>query len=134
MTEIRVQFRDVPGKMFCRPDGCPEANELVVRVQPDEAIHLSIVGKVPGMGMKLQSTSLDMHYKAAFVEQIPDAYENLLLDVIRGDKSLFIRSDELQAAWDVFTPVLDEIETRNLVPQPYPFGSAGPAAARRLLS
>ena len=134
MTEIRIQFRDVPGNMFCGPDGCPMANELVVRVQPDEAIRLSIAGKVPGMGMKLQSTSLDMHYKAAFAELIPDAYESLILDAIQGDKSLFIRSDELRAAWDVFTPVLHEIDTRNLVPEPYPFGSTGPAAAERLMS
>ena len=134
MTEIRIRFRDVPGNMFCRPAGCPKANELVVRVQPDEAIRLSIVGKVPGMEMKLQSTDLDMHYKAAFSEQIPDAYESLLLDAIRGDKSLFIRRDELQAAWDVFTPVLHEIDTRNVVPEPYPFGSTGPATARSLLS
>ncbi len=134
MTEIRIQFREVPGNMFCQPEHCPEANELVVRVQPDEAIHLSITGKVPGMGMTLQSTSLDMLYRSAFSQQIPDAYESLLLDAIRGDKSLFIRSDELQAAWDVFTPVLHEIEARKLVPEPYPFGSTGPAAAESLLS
>ena len=99
-----------------------------------DPIHLSIVGKVPGMEINLQSTSLDMYYKAAFSEQIPDAYESLLLDVIRGDKSLFIRSDELRAAWDVFTPVLHEIETRKIIPQPYAFGSTGPDAAKSLLS
>jgi len=75
-----------------------------------------------------------MLYRSAFSQQIPDAYESLLLDAIRGDKSLFIRSDELQAAWDVFTPVLHEIEARKLVPEPYPFGSTGPAAAESLLS
>jgi len=132
MTEIRIRFRDVPRSMFCGPDGCPDANELVIRVQPDEAIYLSIVNKVPGMGMKLRSRNLDLQYKAAFAEQIPDAYESLLLDVMRGDKSLFIRSDELRAAWDVFTPVLHEIERRRLVPEPYPFGSRGPAAERLL--
>ena len=104
-------------------------------MQPDEAIRLSIVGKVPGMGMTLESTSLDLQYKTAFSErQIPDAYESLLLDVMRGDKSLFIRDQELQAAWDVFTPVLHEIERRKLVPEPYQFGSRRPAAADSLLS
>lgn len=132
MTEIRIRFRDVPGNVFCQPEGCPQANELVIRIQPDEAIYLSIVNKVPGMGMTLESRNLDLQYKAAFSELIPDAYESLLLDVMRGDRSLFIRSDELQAAWDVFTPVLHEIERRKLVPEPYPFGSRGPAAAESL--
>jgi len=134
MTEIRIQFRDVPGNMFCHTDGCPEANQLVIRVQPDEAIYLSIVNKVPGMRMKLATRQLDLQYKAAFSEQIPDAYESLLLDVMRGDRSLFIRNDELQAAWDILTPVLHEIEQRRLVPEPYEFGSSGPAAAESMFS
>ena len=134
MAEIRIRFREVPGNVFCEPSGCPKPNELVIRVQPDEAIYLSIINKVPGMEMKLQPTSLDLQYKAVFSEPIPDAYESLLLDVIHGDKSLFIRSDELQAAWDIFTPALHEIERRRLVPEPYPFGSQGPAAAERILS
>ena len=81
------------------------------------------------MGLRLVSRNLDLQYKSAFSEQIPDAYESLILDVMRGDRSLFIRSDELRAAWDIFTPVLHEIERQGLVPEPYPFGSNGPAAA-----
>ena len=127
MTEIRIRFREVPGNMFCQDGACPIPNELVIRVQPDEAILLSLINKVPGMDLKLESRNLDLQYKSAFAEQIPDAYESLILDVIRGDRSLFIRSDELQAAWDIFTPVLHEIERQKVVPSPYPFGSAGPA-------
>ena len=134
MTEIRIQFREVPGNMFRQSGGCPDANQLLIRVQPDEGIYLSLVNKVPGMGMTLRSRNLDLQYKAAFSEQIPEAYESLLLDVIRGDRSLFIRSNELQAAWDVFTPVLHEIEDRKLVPEPYEFGSSGPAAAQGAFS
>ena len=134
MTEIRIRFCDVPEGIFRSPAGCPRPNELVIRVQPDEAIYLSIVNKVPGMGMELATRRLDLQYKAAFSEQVPDAYESLLLDVIRGDRSLFIRHDELQAAWDIFTPVLHEIQRRKLVPEPYEFGSRGPAAAERLFS
>lgn len=134
MTEIHIHFRDLPGDMFCDCDGCPEANQLVIRVQPDEAIYLSLVNKVPGMNMKLASRNLDLQYKEAFSELIPDAYESLLLDVIEGDQSLFIRHDELQAAWDVFTPVLHEIEQQHIVPEPYQFGSRGPAAADRLMA
>lgn len=127
MTEIRVQFRDVPGNMFCGPQGCPEANQLVIRVQPDEAIYLSLVNKVPGMEMTLQPRNLNLRYEAAFRREIPDAYESLLLDVIRGDKSLFIRGDELEAAWDIFTPVLHEMDRDRPAPEPYVFGSRGPA-------
>jgi glucose-6-phosphate 1-dehydrogenase len=134
MTEIRIRFRDVPVNMFCKLDTCPDANQLIIRVQPDEAIYLSLTTKVPGMDMKLETRDLNLQYRLAFSEQIPDAYESLILDVIRGDRSLFIRSDELQVAWDIFTPVLHEVEQRKLVPLPYPFGSAGPAAAETLIA
>ena len=132
MTEIRIQFHDVPGNMFCNADCCPEANEMVIRVQPDESIYLSLTTKVPGMEMQLATRRLDLQYKAAFSEQIPDAYESLILDVILGDRSLFIRSDELQAAWDIFTPVLHQLEQQKVVPEPYSFGSHGPDGVARL--
>ena len=133
VTEIRIQFREIPENIFCRSGECPRANELVIRVQPDEAIYLSVVNKVPGMGMTLATRNLDLQYDAAFSEQIPDAYESLLLDIIKGNRSLFIRSDELQAAWDIFTPVLHEIERRKLVPQSYHFGSKGLSAEEQLI-
>ncbi|MBN2024207.1 MAG: glucose-6-phosphate dehydrogenase [Pirellulales bacterium] len=133
MTEIRVQFRDVPQDLFPDANGSPAANELVIRVQPDESIQLSIVNKVPGMGMKMANRNLDLRYKAAFSEQIPDAYESLLLDVMRGDRSLFIHREELQAAWDIFTPLLHEIDARRVVPQSYPFGASRPTAAEKLV-
>ncbi len=132
MTEIRIHFRDVPGNMFSHRVGRPDANQLVIRVQPDEAIYLSLANKVPGMGLKLTTRNLDLQYKEAFSELIPDAYESLLLDVIEGDRSLFIRRDELEAAWDVFTPVLREIESLRTAPQAYDFGSPGPAATEAL--
>ena len=77
--------------------------------------------------MGLVKTELDLRYATAFDTFIPDAYECLLLDVFRGDKSLFIRADELEAAWDVFTPVLHDIERLALRPESYPFGGGGPA-------
>lgn len=126
MTEIRICFREVPENRFCHWDACPDPNELIIRVQPDESIRLSIANKVPGINQRVQSRSLDLLYHAAFPELIPDAYERLILDVIRGDHSLFIRSDELAAAWDIFTPVLHAIERDGVRPQPYPFGSSGP--------
>ncbi len=132
MTEIRVRFRPVPNEMFCRIGGCPGVNELVIRVQPDEAIYLTVVSKVPGLHMALETRNLDLRYKSAFSQAIPDAYECLLLDVIEGDKSLFIRSDELEAAWDVFTPLLRELDRGGVKPEPYEFLSRGPASAGKL--
>lgn len=135
ITEIRIRFRSLPGNMFCSSaSGCPLANEMVIRVQPDEAIHLSITNKVPGMGMNLEVRNLDLQYKAAFTETIPDAYENLLLDVIQGDRSLFIQSEELEAAWDIFTPILHELEAKRQMPELYRFGSVRPAGAESLFA
>jgi glucose-6-phosphate 1-dehydrogenase len=82
--------------------------------------------------MALNESNLDLRYSSAFDGLIPDAYESLILDVIRGDESLFIRSDELEAAWDIFTPVLHELEERRVRPKGYPFGGNGPEAAHAL--
>jgi len=130
---VTVHFRHVPGNIFCDSPACLPANKLVIRIQPDEAITLRVVSKEPGLDVSLAETDLDVRYQAAFSAQIPDAYERLLMDVIQGDKSLFIRADELEAAWDIFTPVLQQIEERHTVPEPYPFGSDGPAGAARFL-
>jgi glucose-6-phosphate 1-dehydrogenase len=132
MTEIRIQFREAPGNIFCNIGGCPEPNQLVIRVQPDEAIYFRIISKVPGLGLALEARDLDMRYNTAFTEKIPDAYENLLLEVIRGNKELFIRDDELAVAWDVFTPVLHEIDKNALQPEIYEFGSLGPGGCRKM--
>jgi glucose-6-phosphate 1-dehydrogenase len=132
MTEIRIQFREIPGRMFA--SSMPSPNALVIRVQPDEAIYFRIVSKVPGLDLLLEPRDLDLQYKTAFTQLIPDAYEDLLLDVIRGEKSLFIREDELAAAWDVFTPVLHRIEREGAEPHAYEFGTTGPRAARDLVA
>ncbi len=132
LTQIRIQFNNVPGNIFCRDGGCLEPNHLVIRVQPDEAIFLEIMNKMPGLEMKVKNTHLDLRYASVFDEDIPDAYESLLLDVIGGNKGLFIRSDELESAWDVFTPVLHEIDSGKVRPEPYEFGSMGPQRAQDL--
>ncbi|KAF8018396.1 hypothetical protein BT93_H3322 [Corymbia citriodora subsp. variegata] len=134
-AEIRVQFRHVPGNLYSQKLGTDldqATNELVIRVQPDEAIYLMINNKVPGLEMKLDHSNLNLHYAARYSKEIPDAYERLLLDAIEGERRLFIRSDELDAAWAIFTPVLKEIDEKNIVPESYPYGSRGPAGAHRL--
>ena len=132
MTEIRVQFRSTPDSIFVEAAPVLPPNALVIRVQPDEAIYFEIVNKTPGLRMSLEKAPLDLRYASTFRKTIPDAYELLLLDVVQGDKSLFIREDELSAAWDIFTPALREIEREAIRPEPYEFGSKGPQAADTL--
>ncbi|MDA0576766.1 MAG: glucose-6-phosphate dehydrogenase [Verrucomicrobia bacterium] len=129
-SEIRIQFRPAPGGVFPASDGTP--NELVIRIQPDEAITFRIWSKVPGLGMDLELRELNLQYKTAFTQLIPEAYEDLLLDILRGEKSLFIREDELASAWDIFTPVLETIDAQSVIPEAYEFGTAGPAGADQL--
>ncbi|KAE8730286.1 Glucose-6-phosphate 1-dehydrogenase [Hibiscus syriacus] len=134
-AEIRVQFRHVPGNLYNRnfgPDLDCATNELVIRVQPGEAIFLKINNKVPGLGMRLDRSNLNLHYAARYSKEIPDAYERLLLDAIEGERRLFIRSDELDAAWALFTPVLAELEEKKIIPESYPYGSRGPVGAHYL--
>ncbi|KAG0446597.1 hypothetical protein HPP92_028758 [Vanilla planifolia] len=134
-TEIRVQFRHVPGNLYKRRLGTDidlATNELVIRVQPDEAIYLKINNKVPGLGMRLDCSTLNLHYAARYSKEIPDAYERLLLDAIEGERRLFIRSDELDAAWKLFTPLLKELEESKIAPELYPYGGRGPLGAHYL--
>lgn len=129
MTEIVVRFQQVPGNIFAKSAGHLSPNQLIIRVQPDAGVSLRIVNKEPGLRMSLNESELDLSYASAFNEVIPDAYESLILDIIRGDGSLFIRSDELEAAWDIFTPALHELDERRVKPRGYAFGGPGPEAA-----
>uniref|UniRef100_A0A0E0D247 Glucose-6-phosphate 1-dehydrogenase n=1 Tax=Oryza meridionalis TaxID=40149 RepID=A0A0E0D247_9ORYZ len=143
-AEIRVQFRRVPGNLYGRRSRSVRGggttatelekatNELVLRVQPDEAIYLKINSKVPGLGMRLDSSDLNLLYSERYPAEIPDAYERLLLDAIEGERRLFIRSDELDAAWAIFTPVLADLEANKVAPELYPYGSRGPVGAHYL--
>ncbi|KAJ8467048.1 hypothetical protein OPV22_029600 [Ensete ventricosum] len=134
-AEIRVQFRHVPGNLYKRNFGTDldkATNELVIRVQPDEAIYLKINNKIPGLGMRLDSSNLNLLYASRYPREIPDAYERLLLDAIEGERRLFIRSDELDAAWALFTPVLKELDDKRIAPELYPYGSRGPVGAHYL--
>ncbi|MEI6971575.1 MAG: glucose-6-phosphate dehydrogenase [bacterium] len=129
LSEVRIKFREVGANIFCRNGQCPAANEFVIRIQPDEALILRITNKEPGLDVNLVETDLNLKYRSTFARKIPDAYECLLLDVISGDRSLFISQEELAASWDIFTPVLHEIDSGAIAPRFYDFGSAGPAPA-----
>lgn len=129
LSEVRFRFRAPKANIFCADDGCPPANEFVVRIQPDEELLLRIMNKEPGLDVTLVESELNLKYRSAFAKTIPDAYECLLLDLICGDRSLFISQEELAAAWDIFTPVLHEIDSKRIVPEQYDYGSEGPAGA-----
>lgn len=135
-TEIRIQFKSPPGGLFSESKiHGAQNNELVIRVQPDEAIFLRIISKVPGLTSRMEEARLNLFYHHAWEESkdIPDAYERLILDVIQGEKALFIRDDELAVAWDIFTPALKELESNPAYkPVPYEYGSKGPTEAAAL--
>ncbi|RIB07694.1 glucose-6-P dehydrogenase [Gigaspora rosea] len=123
-TEIRVQFQHVPGNVF---KNAPR-NELVIRVQPNEAVYMKMTNKLPGLSMDTVISELDLTYQRRFSDlKIPDAYEALILDVLKGDHSNFVRDDELDAAWKIFTPILHKIDNEKIKPDPYAYGSRGPA-------
>lgn len=126
LTEVRLRFQDVPANVFCKTVNCLPANEMVIRIQPDEAISFKIVNKVPGMDLSMAESDLDLTYATAFNEMIPDAYESLLLDTFAGDQSLFVAADVLSAAWDVFTPLLNTIKNQRIQPERYVFGGQWP--------
>jgi glucose-6-phosphate 1-dehydrogenase len=113
-TQIVVQFREPPHMMF--PDGprsASQSNRLVIQVQPAEGIQIHFETKVPDAGMKLRQTDLDFRYQREFHDVMPDAYERLLLDALEGDASLFTRADEVEAAWSICDPILDEWQHRD---------------------
>lgn len=122
-VEVRIQFKESPGNIF---PGVSR-NELVIRLQPNEAVYVKFQNKLPGLEMTPVVTELDMTYKDRFPNQrIPDAYEALILDVFNDNHSNFVRDDELEVAWKIFTPILHKIDAGKIKCEPYPYGSRGP--------
>ncbi|MBV9452690.1 MAG: glucose-6-phosphate dehydrogenase, partial [Rubrobacter sp.] len=132
-TEIAVQFKPTPHTLFARAEteGL-EPNVLVVRIQPEEGVSMRIGAKVPGVGFRVRSVNMELLYGTAFLEEVPDAYQRLLLDLMLGDPTLFIRSDETEEAWDILDPVLQAWAEKKGIPL-YPAGSWGPEEAEELL-
>jgi glucose-6-phosphate 1-dehydrogenase len=133
-SEIVVTFRRVPHAIFeASSNGIP-ANRLVIRVQPDEGIKLWLMIKEPGPGgMRLQHVPLDMSFAKTFLGPTADAYERLLMDAVRGNATLFMRRDEVEAAWRFIDPIRDAWSQMREPPRPYPAGAWGPAAAIALI-
>lgn len=106
-TEIVIQFRQPPTLLFASPHSLPpQANRLIIQIQPAEGIQLQFQTKVPDAGMKIRLTDLDFRFQREFTGEMPDAYQRLLLDAMNGDASLFIRGDEVELAWGIVDPIL----------------------------
>ena len=135
-SEIAVVFKETPHSIF-GPEAGSHRNALVIRLQPDEGITMDVTIKEPGPGgMRLVDVPLDMTFAEALgpeAEEVPDAYERLIMDVIRGNQTLFMRGDEVEAAWQWTDPIIEDWEKRNDVPKPYESGSSGPEDALMLM-
>ncbi|GGB02684.1 glucose-6-phosphate dehydrogenase [Allosediminivita pacifica] len=128
-SEIAVVFKDAPHSIFGAESG-RHRNVLAIRLQPNEGMQLDMTIKEPGPGgMRLIDVPLDISFAEALgpdAEEIPDAYERLIMDVIRGNQTLFMRGDEVEAAWAWTDPIIAGWESRGDVPKPYDPGSSGP--------
>jgi len=132
--EIRVQFKQPPAAASMFGGLEMPQNELVIRLQPSEAIYMKTNVKKPGLQTVPIQSELDLTYDTRYpIAELHDAYTRLLLDVLRGKQATFVRDDELLAAWEIFTPVLHQIEQGALKPIPYVFGSRGPPESDALI-
>ncbi|NJM82729.1 MAG: glucose-6-phosphate dehydrogenase [Tabrizicola sp.] len=135
-SEIAITFREPPHSIFDDAKGWRE-NVLVIRLQPNEGMNLMVMIKEPGPGgMRLMQVPLDMAFADALgadAEDVPDAYERLIMDVIRGNQTLFMRGDEVEAAWAWTDPIIAAWEAQGNRPQSYDAGSSGPEDALMLM-
>ena len=133
VTEVAVQFKRPPHLPFSREAAEHlEANSLVLRIQPDEGISLRFGAKAPTPTLSIRSVNMDFQYGSSFLADVPDAYETLLLDAIRGDSTLFTRQDSVERSWEICDPLIEQWQTGQ--PQAYASGSWGPDAADELLA
>jgi glucose-6-phosphate 1-dehydrogenase len=134
VSEIMVQFRSSPFSLFPREVAELQPNRLIIRLQPQEGMRLEMMTKEPGPGgLRLDKTGLDISFEKAFGLRYPDAYERLLMDTVRGNATLFMRRDEVEAAWRWVEPIIDAWSSRADPPRHYPAGSWGPTAAIALI-
>ena len=129
-------FKETPHSIF-GPDAGSHRNALVIRLQPDEGMTMDLTIKEPGPGgMRLIDVPLDMTFAEALgpeVDAVPDAYERLIMDVIRGNQTLFMRGDEVEAAWSWTDPVIDQWIRKGSTPAKYEPGSSGPEDSLMLM-
>jgi glucose-6-phosphate 1-dehydrogenase len=135
VTEIAVALKPVP-HLALRSEGSVGVlpNQVILTVQPDEGVSVSLGAKIPGPQMRIRPVNMEFRYGTSFMSQSPEAYERLILDAMRGDATLFTRNDEIEALWAIVDPILATWQQDRTTPiRQYPAGSAGPAAAASLL-
>jgi glucose-6-phosphate 1-dehydrogenase len=134
ITEIAVTLKPVPHLAFEQQGSVGvEPNQLVLTVQPNEGVSLSLVAKIPGARMAVRPVNMEFLYGTSFMSQSPEAYERLIMDTMRGDATLFARNDEVEAAWAICDPILKYWESTDEELPKYEAGSAGPKEADDLL-
>lgn len=136
VTEIAIHFQSIPLCLFEREKACNFApNELILRIQPDEGISLRFACKPPGDELIARNVNMDFDYASGFAAPVHEAYERLLLDVVRGDQTLFWRSDAIELAWAFVQPILDATEKQGLdIVRGYDAGTTGPPDANELIA
>jgi glucose-6-phosphate 1-dehydrogenase len=135
LTEIAIHFRLPPRMLFSEHTAQQiEPNVLVMTIQPDEGISLKFGAKRPGTGEQVQPVVMDFQYGDAFNIAAPEAYERLILDCVLGDSTLFTRSDEVEAAWSLITPIFEDWVKNPTFIEQYRAGSAGPKGAADMIS
>jgi glucose-6-phosphate 1-dehydrogenase len=133
-TEIVITLRPVP-HLALQQEGSlgVHPNQLILSVQPNEGVSMTLMAKIPGARMRVRPVNMDFLYGTSFLSQSPEAYERLILDTMRGDATLFARNDEVEAAWRIVDPIL-EAWSKDTSPIPqYKAGSSGPAEQDRIL-
>jgi glucose-6-phosphate 1-dehydrogenase len=134
VTEIAITLKPVPHLAF-QQDGSVgvRPNQLILTMQPNEGVSLSLGAKIPGSRMRIRPVNMEFLYGTSFMSQSPEAYERLILDAMRGDATLFTRNDEVEAQWEICDPIVSKWEAMpGPLPQ-YEAGTQGPAEADRLL-
>jgi glucose-6-phosphate 1-dehydrogenase len=134
LTEIAVTLKPVPHLAFQSKGSLGvQSNQIILTVQPDEGVSVSLGAKIPGPSMRIRPVNMEFRYGTAFMSESPEAYERLILDAMRGEATLFTRNDEIEALWGIIDPILAAWhESPDDLPQ-YPSGSAGPSEADQLL-
>jgi len=132
-SEIVIEFADLPYRLFTDSPR-QSVNRLMIRLQPEEHVQLQMMAKEPGSGMRLRPVNLNLDLESAFTERRAEAYERLLIDVIKGRLTHFMRRDELEAAWSWVDPILNGWAQLNERPKAYTAGSWGPAASSALMA
>ena len=131
-SDIVIQFKAAPHNIFGQ--AVDSVNRLVIRLQPDEAVRLFVQIKEPGPGgLRVKSLPLNLSYAESFTLRYPDAYERLLMDIVRGNLSLFMRREEVEAAWRWVDSLIESWETSGYEPEAYAAGTDGPLAAAMML-